>query len=82
MSGLLYVTDIPEVHATSAGVTVAFNSGGDTIKLFLTPHAGLGLHEAIRRNGWPMRCAPDAEVVPLWAGCRGCHRLSAAREEA
>lgn len=62
---LMFVNEWPTVEATSDGATLTIKSGAEELAFFLTPYATLGLQEVLRREGWPVRCAPDGELVRL-----------------
>ena len=77
--GILYIEEAT-VEATSGQMLLTLTSGGDAFRFHLPPSVAVPFRENIMRNGWAVLCAPDAEVTPLFAGCKGCSRVGAKRE--
>jgi hypothetical protein len=81
MTGLIYIAKAPTIVATSGDLQIDLESGGDHFRFILSRHAAIAHREQMMREGWPVLCAPNAPVVPLYAGCRGCEKLPAKREK-
>lgn len=67
MSGLIFIESVSQeaVAATSDGMTLRFESDGATFAFRLSHHAAVRFEQHVRRNSYPLHCAPDGELVPL-----------------
>ena len=81
MTGLIYIAERPKMVASSGGLELDLESGGDHFRFLLSRHAAIAFKEHMHRHAWPVLCAPDAPVVPLFAGCSGCKKLPKQREK-
>ena len=51
--------------ATSDHATVTFESGGDTITVHLPHHIAVMFTAEVKRESWPLSCAPDGELIDI-----------------
>lgn len=67
MKGQVYVEEIGSdaIDARSDGMTLRFVSDGDTFAFRLSHHAAVKFSEKMKRESWPLHCAPDGELVDL-----------------
>lgn len=82
MSALLYVRETPEILASTGSVELAFKSGDEVFRVILPRHTAQEFRHRMMTDAWPVLCAPEAQVVPLYAGCNGCKHLSKYRTKA
>jgi hypothetical protein len=76
MAGLMYIDKVAlaDIDCTTDRLILRLKSDGDKIGLMFSHHAAVALVEYLKRETWPLHCAPDGNLIQLKAKPKGKHK--------
>lgn len=58
-------TDEVTIDASSDRLLMTITSGDETFNFHLPRAVAIAFEQQVKRNAWPIHCAPDGELVPF-----------------